>query len=62
MRQTPPRLVDGGRQRCDDCGHPRKEHVSQLGCTVPKCRCVDYMQLPAEAPAPAQAKVMNKAP
>jgi hypothetical protein len=39
------RPVDGGRQRCVGCGHPRVEHKLERGCTVPKCQCVDY-QLP----------------
>jgi len=38
-------IVDGGRQRCVDCGHPRKEHRTEFGCTVPKCACETY-QLP----------------
>ena len=42
-----PRPVDGGRQRCVNCGHPRVEHRGELGCTVPKCACVDYI-LPDE--------------
>jgi hypothetical protein len=56
MRQTPLRGIDGGRQRCDTCGHPRKEHISQLGCSVPKCRCVDYMMLPPETAAPQRTR------
>jgi len=41
------RPIDGGRQRCVVCGHPRVEHRQSLGCTVPKCACDDY-QLPDE--------------
>lgn len=33
--------IDGGRQRCLECGHPRREH-SNNECTVPKCACVAY--------------------
>jgi len=32
---------DGNRQRCISCGHPRREHRA-AGCTVPKCKCVQY--------------------
>jgi hypothetical protein len=35
------RTHDGNRQRCISCGHPRVEHRG-LGCSVPKCVCVDY--------------------
>jgi hypothetical protein len=43
-------IIDGGRQRCKDCGHPRREHrrteqSSVHQCTVPKCACAEY-QLP----------------
>lgn len=38
-------IIDGGRQRCKDCGHPRREHNNQPKCTVPKCGCQGY-QLP----------------
>ena len=41
----PKGIVDGGRQRCVGCGHPRKEHHSDTVCTVPKCKCEGY-QLP----------------
>jgi hypothetical protein len=40
-----PRPVDVRWQRCVECGHPRAEHKGEIGCTVPKCGCVDY-QLP----------------
>jgi hypothetical protein len=45
MKQKP--IIDGGRQRCVDCGHPRREHSNNRSCTVPKCACTDY-QLPPE--------------
>jgi hypothetical protein len=40
-------IIDGGRQRCTDCGHPRTEHSrtehSHIHtCTVPKCACPGY--------------------
>lgn len=38
------RKIDGGRQRCVGCGHPRKEHNDREGCSVPKCACSEYMQ------------------
>ena len=41
------KVVDGGRQRCTDCGHPRREHRSDK-CTVPKCDCVRYAQVEAK--------------
>jgi hypothetical protein len=44
-RPSPSGLVDGGRRRCESCGHPRKEHITTVGCSVPKCRCDEYMQL-----------------
>jgi hypothetical protein len=40
-------IIDGGRQRCVGCGHPKREHRDGFRCTVPKCPCVDY-QLPDE--------------
>lgn len=30
---------DGGRNRCLSCGHPRVEHRTLEGCTVPRCDC-----------------------
>jgi hypothetical protein len=39
------RRFDGGRQRCVDCGHPRKEHAEATGCSVPKCACDGYTQV-----------------
>lgn len=38
------RPVDGGRQRCVGCGHPRVEHRLPKECTVPKCSCLNYEQ------------------
>jgi hypothetical protein len=55
MKPSPSGLVDGGRQRCDSCGHPRKEHITQIGCSVPKCPCAEYMQLSVETATPAPA-------
>ena len=40
----PKPIVDGGRQRCVGCGHPKKEHKGGPRCTVPKCACVEYQQ------------------
>ena len=40
-------IVDGGRQRCVACGHPRREHRTNTQCTVPKCACTEY-QLPKD--------------
>ncbi len=40
-------IIDGGRQRCVACGHPRREHRQNEPCTVPKCACAGY-QLPKE--------------
>jgi hypothetical protein len=56
MKPIPGRLIDGGRQRCDTCGHPRKEHISQLGCSVPLCRCIEYMQLSTETITPVKSR------
>jgi hypothetical protein len=42
-----PAIIDGGRQRCVGCGHPRREHSNVRQCTVPKCPCREY-QLPDE--------------
>lgn len=42
-KSSAPRIVDGNRQRCLGCGHPRKEHRG-TDCSVPKCPCVDYTQ------------------
>lgn len=36
--------VDGNRQRCIGCGHPLREHRRD-GCSVPKCKCIDYTAL-----------------
>lgn len=44
----PKPIIDGGRQRCTDCGHPRREHSDHHKCTVPKCECREY-QLPETA-------------
>lgn len=41
-------IIDGGRQRCTDCGHPRSTHNPVRNCSVPKCPCPGY-QMP-EAP------------
>ena len=38
--------IDGNRQRCITCGHPRQEHRHE-GCSVPHCKCVDYGSLAA---------------
>jgi hypothetical protein len=38
----PDSIVDGGRQRCVACGHPRREHRTNTKCTVPKCACTEY--------------------
>ncbi len=46
MKSSP--IIDGGRQRCVECGHPRKEHRDKNKCTVPNCECVEY-QLPKES-------------
>ena len=40
-------VIDGGRQRCTECGHPRTEHGRTdhslvHTCTVPKCVCLGY--------------------
>ena len=35
------RTYDGNRERCITCGHPRREH-RVVGCSVPKCPCVDW--------------------
>ena len=43
----PAKVVDGGRQRCIDCGHPRREHRAGK-CTVPKCACVIYAKSEAK--------------
>jgi len=43
MKSKP--IVDGGRRRCVDCGHPRREHGDNHRSTVPKCECLEY-QLP----------------
>jgi hypothetical protein len=40
-------IIDGGRQRCKACGHPRREHSDHQKCTVPKCECSGY-QLPRQ--------------
>ena len=40
---------DGNRQRCIECGHPRREHHNE-GCGVPKCKCVVYAALAVAAP------------
>ena len=40
MKSQP--IIDGGRQRCKDCGHPRREHGVHKNCTVPKCECRGY--------------------
>ena len=34
-------MIDRVTQRCQGCGHPRKEHRGSE-CTVPRCACVDY--------------------
>ena len=44
--------TDGLRRRCVGCGHPRVEHHGPVGCTVPKCPCMEY-QLPDADPSPA---------
>jgi hypothetical protein len=41
VKPPPMRTFDGNRQRCVGCGHPRVEH-RRLGCSVPKCVCVQY--------------------
>jgi hypothetical protein len=46
------RKPDGGRQRCVDCGHPRKEHRGPVGCTVPRCSCAEYKLPDTEASSP----------
>ena len=43
MKSKP--VIDGGRQRCTNCGHPRTEHSRIHKCTVPRCPCPGY-QLP----------------
>jgi len=40
MKSKP--IIDGGRQRCANCGHPRREHKVHRTCTVPKCECSEY--------------------
>jgi hypothetical protein len=35
----PTKVVDGGRDRCLACGHPKREHRAGH-CTVPKCACL----------------------
>ena len=32
----------GRHERCTGCGHPHKEHRAEVGCTVPKCTCIEY--------------------
>ncbi|HEX5630042.1 MAG TPA: hypothetical protein VFY15_00135, partial [Acidimicrobiia bacterium] len=51
-KSSAPRIVDGNRQRCLVCGHPRKEHRGP-DCSVPKCPCVDYTQRGIKANAEA---------
>lgn len=43
MKNDPTRIVDGNRQRCMVCGHPRKEH-RENDCSVPKCPCNSYTE------------------
>jgi hypothetical protein len=45
--------IDGNRQRCISCGHPRKEHRNE-GCSIPQCKCVDYAALASITPKAAQ--------
>ena len=42
MKRSTSRHNDGGRQRCLQCGHPRREHHDVIGCSVPKCTCSEY--------------------
>lgn len=45
MKSASAKRYDGGRERCIECGHPRKEHNDTIGCSVPKCACPHYTQL-----------------
>lgn len=54
MREAATRRYDGGRQRCVECGHPRKEHAGPKACSVPKCACPDYADKAAAVTPPAQ--------
>jgi hypothetical protein len=46
------RNYDGLRQRCVDCGHPRREH-RHYGCSVPKCPCHVWAELAKSVTPPA---------
>ena len=50
----PEPIRDGGRQRCTQCGHPRKEHKDVESCSVPKCRCTGHKLAAASAPRKAE--------
>lgn len=59
LSRSTTRKIDGTRQRCKGCGHPRKEHLVSRGCTVPNCPCAVYdppPSLKAQAEAEAEAK------
>jgi hypothetical protein len=54
-KTTPP--IDGGRQRCVGCGHPRREHRHDPDeCTVPKCACREYQLADAETKSRTRAR------